>query len=31
MGEAGLKTVHERFVIEDRISEFESYIIGNNS
>jgi len=31
MGEAGLKTVHERFVIEDKISEFESYIIGKNS
>ena len=31
MGEAGLEIVHKRFVIEDRISEFESYIIGNNS
>ncbi len=31
MGEAGMKSVLERFVIEDRISEFESYLIMGNS
>lgn len=29
MGQAALKRVYERFVIEDRITEFEEYLLGN--